>query len=443
MTSGSASSAVPPHTGVPSDDVLAINFVADAGKVMLESSSSVSEVVDRIRELLPRVGLAGCSIDANMSSLILSYWHPGQPIPLTTMRDLFVVRPSLGRFTATDALLDKVGSGALTIPDASAQLRKLTEAEEPNPRRREAAMLVSVAGWVMFLNGFDAITVLVALVATLLTFPVGRLVRKLGLPGLFEVVLVALIVAAVPNLLAAWGAPVLVGSAVVGALFIYLPGRSFVSAVIDGLANAPLSSISRGLQAVVTAGALAVGMLLGSKVGLGLGLSYEPNVGATPLLISIAGATLGVAGIAAAWSMQRRQLLPTILIGAVGWFVVALAPAASGAAWALYGAAAVVVGFASGFAAWRQGATASLYSGVAILPLVPGFQLYAGMLALAQGRTAAALSSLGTAALISLAIAVGVALGLAVSRNVFAAYRTIGARMPVRTKRQAGGRREP
>ena len=45
-----------PKRGPFSDTVLAINFVADAGRLMLESSTSVSEVEDRLHRFLPVVG---------------------------------------------------------------------------------------------------------------------------------------------------------------------------------------------------------------------------------------------------------------------------------------------------------------------------------------------------------------------------------------------------
>ena len=48
-----------PNTGPFRDRVLAINFVADAGKQMLESSTSVSEVVDRLKAFLLRWGSKG------------------------------------------------------------------------------------------------------------------------------------------------------------------------------------------------------------------------------------------------------------------------------------------------------------------------------------------------------------------------------------------------
>ncbi len=57
----------------PDEVVTTVNFVADAGKQMLESSSSVSEVLTRLRRFVPSVGLGECEIDATLSALTLSY----------------------------------------------------------------------------------------------------------------------------------------------------------------------------------------------------------------------------------------------------------------------------------------------------------------------------------------------------------------------------------
>ncbi len=76
-----------PVPGASAADIgLAIKFVAEAGKQMLEASPSVSEVLDNLRRLLPVVGLEGAMIDANLSTLTLSYWGPGMDFPVTTMR---------------------------------------------------------------------------------------------------------------------------------------------------------------------------------------------------------------------------------------------------------------------------------------------------------------------------------------------------------------------
>lgn len=400
------------------DTVVAINFVADAGKQMLESSTSVSEVIERLRGFVPTVGLDGCSVDANMSSLILSYWRPDDAFSITTMRDVDIAVPRLEVLSGTGALLDQVEAGSLSVEEAAGQLRDLEQATGRGAVYVRTALLVSVLGWVLFLDGFDLVTVLVALLATALTFPIENAVRRLRLPSLAATFLGAVVVAAIPNLLAAAGVSLQVGPAVVGALYIYLPGRALVSSVIDGLANAPLSSMSRGLQALVTAGFLALGMLVGSQIGTGLGLDYDPDVTATPLLLSVIGAALGVLGLAAAWSMPRNQLVPATVIGAAGWLIVAVATDGNdGSGWVVYALAAGVVGIAGAVVASMQGAPASAYTGVAILPLVPGFTLYTGMLAIAQGNTADAASALADAGVISLAIAVGVAVGLGLGRD--------------------------
>lgn len=182
----------------------------------------------------------------------------------------------------------------------------------------------------MFLHGFHAMTVAVALAATLATPPIASLVSRLRLGELAGTFLSAVILAAVPNLAAAAGLPIHVGPAVVAGLFIYLPGRQLVASVVDGLNGAPVSSVARGLQALITAGALAVGMLFGGTIGAGLGLTYTPAQGAVPLAVSVGGAAVGVLGLAVAWAMPRRQLGPAVALGAAGSLVASMVTAGSG-----------------------------------------------------------------------------------------------------------------
>ncbi len=414
------------HQPVPSDEVLAISFAAEAGKQMLESSTSVSEVLERIRAFLPKVGLDGCELDATMSFLILSYWRPDRPEPLTVMREVTITSPRLEVLAGTDALLDRVENGEIDLDTALAELRSLVAAGGRPVFTGRVALLVAVVGWVLFLGGTGALTIVIALAATVLTFPIERLVRATGLPRLATVFVVAVIVAAVPNLVSAAGVSVLVGPAVVAALYNHLPGRAFVSSVIDGLANQPLSSISRGVEALLTAGFLALGMLVGNSVGAGLGLTYDPDRIAASVPVAVLGAAIGVLGIGVAWGTPRRSVLPMVAIGAVGWLVVALADSdPSEPNWLAYGIASALVGVVGIGVAVFQRSSPSMYVGVAILPLVPGFALYTSMLAVAQGETADATEALADAGIISLAIAIGVALGLSVGRNAV----TVGRRV--------------
>ncbi len=406
-----------------------MRFVAEAGKQMLEASPSVSEVVDRLHAFLPAVGLVGATIDANLSTLTLSYWGPGMAFPVTTMLDVRASEPRLERMAETVSLLERVERKEVGLAAAYEQLQSLARA--PGRRRRWArtAILVSVVGWVLFLNGIDLVTVLIALLATALTFPVNSVVARLRLPLISGTFAAAVILAAVPNLIAAAGVALSVAAAVVGGLFIHLPGRAFVTAVIDGLANAPVSAITRAFEALLTAGALAVGVIVGGEIGAGLGVELQADFTSAPLWISVLASAFGVLGIAIAWGMPRIRVVPTALIGAIGWLIVAV-PSRQGSAssWLIYLAAATFVGFACLTSARLQGGTASVYTGVAILPLVPGFSIYQGMMALATGIGDAS-GPLKDAAVISLSIAGGVAIGLSLGRNAFSLATLLRTKM--------------
>ncbi len=417
-------------SAAPEDVAVTLAFAADAGQQMLGSSPSVSEVIGRLRSFMVAVGLAECQVDATLSALTLSYWTPGMPAPVTVMRAVDVSDPQLGRLSGTVALLGRVEQGQADVSTAAQELERLTASPGRPQRYRLAATLAAVTGWVVFLNGFGLTTVLVALAASLLTAPVQPVVRRLALPPVFGTALSAVVLAAVPNLAAAAGLSLVVGAAVVGALFVYLPGVAVVSSVIDGLNNAPLSAVARGISAVVTAGALALGMLAGNALGAGLGLQYAPDATTVPIPISVIGAALGMAGLAVAWGTPRRALAPTLLMGAAGWLVVAvLAQRGSGSGWVVYLLAATVVGVIGQVAATRQDSATSVYLGVAILPLVPGFTLYQAMLALAQAQSGVA-SSLGQVALVSMAIAIGVALGVSLGRNLIRGRRVLVQHLP-------------
>ena len=420
--------ALAPRPASP-DIVLAMNFVAEAGRQMLASSTSVSEVEERLKAFLPAVGLEGCAIDASLHSINLSYWKPGQAFPITIMQTVEDSQPRLDRLTGTISLLEKVERGDLSLEEAFEGLWTQGKTSGVRQALGRGAVLLSIVGWVLFLGGTDWATILVALLGALLTFPVDAVVRRLRLPAITATVLAAVIIAAVPNIAAGLGLSISVAAAVVGGLFRFLPGRALVSAVSDGLANAPVSAIARAFEALITAGALALGVAVGSRIGRGLGVELVIDTTAVSIWLSVIGAAVGVLGIALAWGMPRIRVIPTVAISAIGWTIVSLAARGGGSIdWIVYFLAAVLVGFFGMIVSYLQGGSASAYTGVAILPLVPGFTLYLGVLALTMGLRADAQDYLTEATAVSLAIASGVAIGLALGRNLRAIGRWIVAR---------------
>ncbi len=399
---------------------------------MLESSPSVTEVVERLRRFMPAIGLPECSVDATLSAVTLSYWRPGLSVPITVTRAVDVSTPRLSRLSGASDILDRVGRGSLDVASGLDELRALQTAPSAGRRYQLLMLVVSIVGWVIFLSGWSPVTMAVAVVATILTLPLRTLVARITLPNVFGLFLTAALLSLVPNVAASAGVPLEVGPAVVGALFINLPGLAVVSSVIDGISGAPISAVARGLGAVVSAGGLALGMLAGSALGAGLGLAYDPRTSGVPLLVSTAGAALGMAGLAVSWGIPRRALGPTLAMGCSGWLTAAITPGAGLSSWVPVLVAATVVGLAGAVVAGHQRSSTSVYLGVAILPLVPGFPLYRSMLALAQGDSARSVGYLSEVFLVSMSIAIGVAVGIALGKNLVAGERAALRRLPGR-----------
>ncbi|MBN0048322.1 hypothetical protein JS756_30265 [Streptomyces actuosus] len=96
------SSGVDPP-GPRADLVVLPAFTAEAGKQMLESSTSVSEPRDRLRRLLSAAGLGSSALDVTTSSLTISHWRPGPAVPITMTREVSVTSPRLERLAGASA----------------------------------------------------------------------------------------------------------------------------------------------------------------------------------------------------------------------------------------------------------------------------------------------------------------------------------------------------
>ena len=118
------------------------------------------------------------------------------------MRAITVSAPRLARLTSVLTLLDEVEAGGLDLTSAARRLRAIEDAPAQSLTYARAAILLSVACWVVFLKSNDLLAVLVAVLAMSLTFPVDTLVGRLRMPTVFGTFLAAAILAAVPNLLA-------------------------------------------------------------------------------------------------------------------------------------------------------------------------------------------------------------------------------------------------
>lgn len=390
-----------------------------AGEVMAGNAESVAECLDGMRRVLRSFGLADCSVDVEITTITLS-WIPRYGEPVTMVRAASADDPHLHRLVRVDRIIDRIEAGEIDLARAIVAVERAAKAPDPYPAWVVAfAGLLSVGGWVVFSGGgLDAAAVGIA--ASALVLPILGFVRRLKLPDVFVVLVGAAGIALLPYVAVWLGVEFAVGAAVIGGLYQFLPGRALVASVGDGLSGAPVSALARGLQAVVVAVGVAVGVLASLALVEALNITL-PDVGPqrwdTPITALAAGTAVGALAINR--QVPWRSVLPVVLLAMVVWVVARELRIELG--WqreAAIGLAGLLVGFGGLVLARIQRTVAVLYTSVAILVLVPGSQLYTSMLQFALGNNGLAAELLLQAVGIALAIAAGTTLGVAIGRAV-------------------------
>ncbi len=260
----------------------------------------------------------------------------------------------------------------------------------------------------------------VGVAATALLLPLLALVARSRVPDVFVVLVGAAGVVLVPYGVVWAGLEFAVGPAVIGGIYQFLPGRALVSSVSDGLSGAPVSALARGLQAIVVAVGVAVGVL--AALGIVDALDIDlPAITITPwpAVVTMVAAGVAVGSLAIARQVPVVAVAPVVGLGMVLWLVANdLGTSGNWQRETAVGLAALILGFAGQLLARLQRTIPALYTGVAVLVLVPGTILYSAMLQFAIGENQAGAEQTLQAITVAVAIAAGTTLGVAMGRAV-------------------------
>jgi len=408
------------HPGADRSQVLAaMRLAVRVGEVMVANTETSADCQYNMRRILTAYGVTDCSVRVVLNAITLS-WLPPEGEPVTLVRVVAADQAHLHRLSMVERLVGRIERGEITAQDADRLLEDAATA--PDPYRGwivVLARLVSVAGWVVF-SGGNWVSAVVGVVATAVALPVVGIVSRMRIPDIFSVLAGAIVVVLVPDLVVWAGVDFPAGSAAVGGLYQFLPGRLLVASVRDGLSGAPLTALARGLQAIVLAVAVAVGVLVGLRVAelLGIVVPSTPT-GQWGIMITVLGAGAAVGALAIGRQVPLAAVVPVTMLGMVVWLVAnVIAPSGDLRREVAVGIAALLLGFAGRLLARVQGTVSALYTGVAVLVLAPGTLLYQAILDLTEGNTEAGAEGLLSAVFISVSIAAGTTLGLAVGRAV-------------------------
>ncbi len=210
-----------------------------------------------------------------------------------------------------------------------------------------------------------------------------------------------------------------VSMTIVSTLMPFLPGLALTNAIRDSMRGDLLSGGARLFQALTRAVVLAGG----AGAGLWLYMAFGGNVNeiTTPETINYITGFLGSFGaslfFALLFHVPKRTLLTSSAIGGVTYIVYLLAYQFTGSTVGGCFIASIAIALLSEFTARHQHAPASIFTSVAVIPLVPGGGLYKTMYAIVQDNYTEAVTRGAETILIAGCIALAIALVTSFSRS--------------------------
>ncbi|HYH31865.1 MAG TPA: threonine/serine exporter family protein [Pseudonocardia sp.] len=389
------------------------------GEVLLSSGESADETTQTMLRLAAVAGLSAVDVDITFTSITMCCHRGMSASPVTSMRLVRYRSLDLTRLEAVARIVERLERAELDIETAATELSDAVSAPHPYPRWVATAGWAGLAGCIALLLGAEPLTAFVAFAVTGLIDRMGRLLNRWGLPAFFQQVVGGMVATGITLVLLAAGVfpPGTTPSlAVAASITVLLSGLSVVSTVQDAISSYYVTSAGRVAEIALLSAGLLTGVVFVLKIGiesnLRLEVAAELPSGAAQFGISL----LAGAGAAAAFSLagyaRPRPLLAAGFAGAAGWGtygvltqVVALGPVAA------TGAAAVVVGIATGLLRRMNGISPLVVTLAGITPLLPGLTAYRGFYQLAVEGLADGLVTVTIALGIGLALAAGVAFG--------------------------------
>jgi uncharacterized membrane protein YjjP (DUF1212 family) len=394
------------------------------GEVLLSSGESADETTQTMLRLASVAGLSAVDVDVTFTSITMCCHRGMSAAPVTSMRLVRHRSLDLTRLEEVAAVVDRVERAELDIESAATELSDAVSAPHPYPRWVATAGWAGLAGSIALLLGAAPVTALAAFGVTATIDRLGRLLNRWGLPAFFQQVVGGMVATGATLALFAAGVfpPGTRPSLVVAAsITVLLSGLSVVGTVQDAISSYYVTSAGRAAEIMLLSAGLLTGVVLALKIGFEFGIALEVAgelpTGAVQFGISLLAGACAAASFSLAGYARPRPLLAAGLAGAAGWGtygaltqVAALGPVAA------TGAAAVVVGIATGLLRRVGGVSPLVVTLAGITPLLPGYAAYRGFYQLAVEGLADGLVTVTVALGIGLALAAGVAFGDFVAR---------------------------
>ncbi|MBG0740396.1 threonine/serine exporter family protein [Paeniglutamicibacter antarcticus] len=402
--------------GVDASARKTIDFALHLAETMFRYGAGALEVETSIIAVTAALGLRNIEVDITNQSVIINYAKK-DATPITLLRVVRSWTNNYAGLSLVHELVTDIVSGGVGRDESYRRLETILRSPRPFPRWMVTMAEAGFAAIVVAVIGGTGFGTLVALLSSLLVGLLARTLGKWRVPDFFTTAASSFLVTAIALICAMLDVPLTPASVVTGGILLLLPSGRLVSAVQDAINGFPVTAAGRFLSAFLTFGAIvsgiAVGLVFGSLFRSGRLDVTQPFSGGLPLWAALPLVILASVAIGIAEQTKIKLLLPTGLIGLLGYCVLLLATAAGLGDRFAPAVAAVVVGMAARFVALRMGAPQLVIAVPASIFLLVGLSIFRAMFVMTITPAASVEGAVGlfNALIIILAVAAGVVLG--------------------------------
>jgi uncharacterized membrane protein YjjP (DUF1212 family) len=413
------------------DTYSTLDLALRVGEVMLASGAGAVDVSASMLSVTHACGLRGVTADVTFTELSLQHQRNIEEPAEILVRRLTHRYAEYGKLTLVESLVHDLLDSKVTRDQAREAMAKIMSS--PRSRTQWAVTLgwgVMGAAVSLTLGGGPAVTGLAFLSAAGID-RIHRGVARGRVPDFYLQVAGGLLATLIAVGAAATHIQADPSQVVTAGIMTLLAGVGFMGATQDALTGYPLTASARLLEAVLaTTGIIAGvsgGLTVGRLLGVDLGRLEPGATGLTQASTMIVGAGLAAAAFGFASHGPWRSLAAAALVAALAYAVLlAVQTLRVGQAMAS-SAAAITIGVVCYAVADRMRVPPLIVVVPALVPLLPGLEIYRGLSLLAVGGDG--VLALVTAGATAIALAAGVILGQYLAKPIKKEGRWLESRL--------------
>lgn len=249
----------------------ALELVMDAGQTLLENGGEVFRAQQTMEIMAASLGVRDFHTYVLTNGIFVSAHLPGRDAT-SLVRHVPTVSVHLGRVEAVNEISRELAAGRLGVAEAEQRLAEARTVPRITPRVETLACIVGAAGFAYLFGGTLA-DMPVAAIGGLLESLVCRYFARRGINRIFTDIVAAFCCTFWAAAAQAAFPLVSANAAIIGALMVLTPGVALTMGVRDILNGDYLSGSIRLLDALLIAGSIAGGVVLGWILARGLGVA--------------------------------------------------------------------------------------------------------------------------------------------------------------------------